>query len=182
MEVRKLSTLFSETQLVSARAFIWTEAACLWRLLWSHFLFSWPYFVGRSWLSREKRTSWGEHLSLRPVSPFPISMWPCSASLSPRQTSFWSERFKNTSLSASPKTVQDLCCVMNTKSDKDFYPYAKNEYTAQTTSFLIKDTQDSSPESCVFLGSWENWNKKTLKRKLSEDRDFCFVLYCNASD
>ena len=47
MEVRKLSTLFSETQLVSGRAFIWTEAACLWRLLWSHFLFSWPYFVGK---------------------------------------------------------------------------------------------------------------------------------------
>ena len=129
MEMRKLSTLVSETQLVSGRAFIWIEAACLEGSSDPISCFLDLALWGRRWLSREK-TSQGEHLSLRAVSPFPISVWPCSASSSDRQTAFWSERFKDTSRPAS-KMVQDFNCVMSTRSDEEFYPYGRNEYTSK---------------------------------------------------
>lgn len=67
----------------------------------------------RRWLSREKGASWVEHLFPRAVSSLLISMWPGSASSSPRQTPCWSERFQDTSWPASPKTVQDLRCVVS---------------------------------------------------------------------
>jgi len=129
VEIRKLRNLFSETQLVSGRAFIWTEAACLEGSSDPISCFLDLALWGRRWLSRGK-TSRGEHLSLRAVSPFPISIWPRSASSSHRQTAFWSERFKDASRPAS-KMVQDFHRVMSTRSDEDFYAYGRNEHTSK---------------------------------------------------
>lgn len=155
MQIRKLRTLFSETQLVSGRAFIWTEAACLEGSSDPISYFLDLALWGRRWLSREK-ASRGEHLSLRAVSPFPISIWSCSASSSHRQTAFWSERFKDTSRPAS-KMVQDFSLCDEYQIRWRFLPLWEEWIHVQTTVHSWLEILKIHPLKVVcFPRSWEN--------------------------
>lgn len=148
MQIRKLRTLFSETQLVSGRAFIWTEAACL--VSDSSFYFLDLALWGRRWLSREK-TSQGEHLSPEQSAPFPSQ----SDHVQPPHLigrHSWSERFKDTSRPAS-KMVQDSSLCDEYQIRWRFLPLWEEWIHVQTTVHSWLEILKIHPgwKLCVFL-------------------------------